>query len=69
MWGGAIIDNFAYNTTSPLNKTGAPRTDFVAEARLFFLLGRFPDALVPSQTLYTVGLGIKYVHCSLYLCV
>jgi hypothetical protein len=69
LWGGAIIDNFAYNTTSPLNKTGASRTDFVAEARLFFLLGRFPDALVPSQTLYTVGLGIKYVHCSLYLCV
>ncbi|KAJ7347504.1 hypothetical protein DFH08DRAFT_779710 [Mycena albidolilacea] len=58
-WGGAIIDNFAYNTTSPLNKTGAQRTDFVAEARLFFLQGRFLDALVPSQTLYTVGFGIN----------
>ncbi|KAJ7181478.1 hypothetical protein C8R43DRAFT_969260 [Mycena crocata] len=58
-WGGAIIDNFAYNTTSPNNKTGAPRTDFVAETRLFFLQGRFLDALVPSQTLYTVAFGIN----------
>jgi hypothetical protein len=61
-WGGAVIDNFAYNTTSPLNKTGVPRTDFVAEARLFFLQGHFLDALVPSQTLYTVSFGIKYVE-------
>ncbi|KAJ7919493.1 hypothetical protein B0H13DRAFT_1989028 [Mycena leptocephala] len=58
-WGGAVIDNFAYNTTSPLNKTGVPRTDFVAEARLFFLQGHFLDALVPSQTLYTVSFGIN----------
>ncbi|KAJ6559862.1 hypothetical protein B0H19DRAFT_1145960 [Mycena capillaripes] len=58
-WGGAIIDNFAYNTTSPLNKTGVPRSDFVAQAGLFFLQGRFLDALVPSQTLYTVAFGIN----------
>ncbi|KAJ6482281.1 hypothetical protein C8R47DRAFT_1217937 [Mycena vitilis] len=58
-WGGAIIDNFAYNTTSPLNKTGIPRSDFVAQAALFFQQGRFLDALVPSQTLYTVAFGIN----------
>ncbi|KAJ7246782.1 hypothetical protein B0H12DRAFT_1325002 [Mycena haematopus] len=58
-WGGAIIDNFAYNTTSPLNKTGIPRSDFVAQAALFFLQGRFLDALVPSETLYTVAFGIN----------
>jgi hypothetical protein len=58
-WGGAIIDNFAYNTTSPNNKTGVPRSDFVAQARLFFLQGHFLDPLVPSQTLYTVAFGIK----------
>ncbi|KAJ6461739.1 hypothetical protein C8R45DRAFT_1027834 [Mycena sanguinolenta] len=58
-WGGAIIDNFAYNTTSPLNKTGVPRSDFVAQAGLFFLQGHFLDALVPSQTLYTVAFGIN----------
>ncbi|KAJ7455802.1 hypothetical protein FB451DRAFT_1184096 [Mycena latifolia] len=58
-WGGAIIDNFAYNTTSPLNATGVPRSDFVAQAGLFALQGRFLDALVPSQTLYAVAFGIK----------
>ncbi|KAJ7127680.1 hypothetical protein C8R44DRAFT_873493 [Mycena epipterygia] len=58
-WGGAIIDNFAYNTTSPNNKTGVPRSDFVAQAALFFLQGRFLDPLVPSQTLYTVAFGIN----------
>ncbi|KAJ7034278.1 hypothetical protein C8F04DRAFT_1395543 [Mycena alexandri] len=58
-WGGAIIDNFAYNTTSPLNKTGVPRSDFVAQAGLFFLQGQFLDPLVPSQTLYTVAFGIN----------
>ncbi|KAJ7766044.1 hypothetical protein B0H16DRAFT_1882908 [Mycena metata] len=58
-WGGAVIDNFAYNTTSPLNKTGVPRSDFVSQAGLFFLQGRFLDALVPSQTLYTVAFGIN----------
>ncbi|KAJ6555461.1 hypothetical protein DFH09DRAFT_1492825 [Mycena vulgaris] len=58
-WGGAIIDNFAYNTTSPANRTGVPRSDFVSQAALFFLQGRFLDALVPSQTLYTVAFGIN----------
>ncbi|KAJ7257769.1 hypothetical protein C8J57DRAFT_1342727 [Mycena rebaudengoi] len=58
-WGGAVIDNFAYNTTSPNNATGRPRSDFVAQAGLFFLQGRFLDALVPSQTLYTVSFGIN----------
>jgi len=58
-WGGAIIDNFAYNTTSPNNKTGVPRSDFVAQAGLFFLQGHFLDPLVPSQTLYTVAFGIN----------
>ncbi|KAJ7654918.1 hypothetical protein B0H17DRAFT_1214158 [Mycena rosella] len=58
-WGGAIIDNFAYNTTSPLNATGVPRSDFIAQAGLFFLQGHFLDALVPSQTLYTVAFGIN----------
>ncbi|KAJ7465848.1 hypothetical protein B0H11DRAFT_2284787 [Mycena galericulata] len=58
-WGGAIINNFAYNTTSPANATGIPRSDFVAQAALFFLQGRFLDALVPSQTLYTVAFGIN----------
>ncbi|KAF7352107.1 hypothetical protein MVEN_01173700 [Mycena venus] len=58
-WGGAIIDNFAYNTTTPLNKTGVPRSDFNAQAALFFQQGRFLDALVPSQTLYTVAFGIN----------
>ncbi|KAJ7167915.1 hypothetical protein C8R46DRAFT_898726 [Mycena filopes] len=59
-WGGAIINNFAYNTTSPNNRTGVPRSDFVAQAGLFFLQGKFLDALVPSQTLYTVAFGIKW---------
>lgn len=54
-----MIDNFAYNTTSPANKTGIPRSDFNAQASLFFLQGKFLDALVPSQTLYTVAFGIK----------
>ncbi|KAJ7049521.1 hypothetical protein C8F01DRAFT_753654 [Mycena amicta] len=58
-WGGAIIDNFAYNTTSPLNKTGVPRSDFVAQAGLFFLQGRFLDPLTPSATLYAVAFGIN----------
>jgi len=58
-WGGAVIDNFAYNTTSPLNATGVPRTDFVDETRLFLEQGRFLDALVPSETIYTVSFGIN----------
>ncbi|KAF8064418.1 hypothetical protein FPV67DRAFT_1504971 [Lyophyllum atratum] len=58
-WGGAIIDNFAWNTTSPRNRTAAQRTDFVAETRLFLLQGKFLDSLVPSQTLYTVAFGIN----------
>ncbi|TFK37246.1 hypothetical protein BDQ12DRAFT_753316 [Crucibulum laeve] len=58
-WGGAIIDNFAWNTTSPANKTGVPRTDFVAETSLFLQQGRFLDALIPSQTLFTVAFGIN----------
>ncbi|KAF5366395.1 hypothetical protein D9758_009757 [Tetrapyrgos nigripes] len=58
-WGGAVIDNFAWNTTSPNNKTSVPRTDFVAEANLFFLQGKFLDSLVPSQTVYTVAFGIN----------
>jgi phospholipase/lecithinase/hemolysin len=58
-WGGAIINNFAYNTTSPLNATGVPRSDFVAQAALFFLQGHFLDPLVPSETLYTVSFGIN----------
>ncbi|KAF9461346.1 tyrosyl-DNA phosphodiesterase-domain-containing protein [Collybia nuda] len=58
-WGGAIIDNFAWNTTSPLNKTASQRTDFVAETKLFLLQGRYLDSLVPSQTLYTVAFGIN----------
>ncbi|KAJ7626935.1 hypothetical protein FB45DRAFT_1081897 [Roridomyces roridus] len=58
-WGGAVIDNFAYNTTSPANKTGVPRSDFNAQATFFFQQGRFLDALVPSQTLYTVAFGIN----------
>lgn len=39
-----------------------PRTDFVAETKLFLLQGKYLDALVPSQTLYTVSFGIKYVN-------
>ncbi|KIK52422.1 hypothetical protein GYMLUDRAFT_49924 [Collybiopsis luxurians FD-317 M1] len=58
-WGGAVIDNFAYNTTSPLNATGVPRTDFVAETRLFLEHGKFLDALVPEETIYTVSFGIN----------
>ncbi|GLB44402.1 hypothetical protein LshimejAT787_1700290 [Lyophyllum shimeji] len=58
-WGGAVIDNFAWNTTSPLNQTAVQRTDFVAETRLFLLQGKFLDPLVPSQTLYTVAFGIN----------
>ncbi|KAJ7098542.1 hypothetical protein B0H15DRAFT_581084 [Mycena belliarum] len=58
-WGGAVIDNFAYNTTSPRNATGVPRSDFVAQTALFALQGRFLDALVPRQTLYTVAFGIN----------
>ncbi|KAF8994659.1 hypothetical protein BDQ17DRAFT_1412480 [Cyathus striatus] len=58
-WGGAIIDNFAWNTTSPNNKTSVRRTDFVDEANLFFLQGHFLDSLNPSQTLYTVAFGIN----------
>ncbi|KAK7462126.1 hypothetical protein VKT23_007729 [Stygiomarasmius scandens] len=58
-WGGAVIDNFAWNTTSPNNKTSVLRTDFVSEASLFFLQGKFLDSLVPSQTLYTVAFGIN----------
>ncbi|KAF8882870.1 hypothetical protein BD779DRAFT_1749815 [Infundibulicybe gibba] len=58
-WGGAVIDNSAWNTTSPLNKTGIPRTDFLAEMRLFALQGKLLDPLVPSQTLYTVAFGIN----------
>ncbi|KAF5370953.1 hypothetical protein D9757_009886 [Collybiopsis confluens] len=58
-WGGAIIDNFAYNTTTPLNATGVQRTDFVAETRLFLQQGKFLDALVPDQTLYVVAFGIN----------
>ncbi|KAF7313027.1 hypothetical protein MKEN_00987700 [Mycena kentingensis (nom. inval.)] len=58
-WGGAIIDNFAYNTTTPLNRTGIQRSDFVAQAGLFFLQGKFLDALTPSSTLYAVAFGIN----------
>ncbi|KAJ7592981.1 hypothetical protein C8J56DRAFT_486926 [Mycena floridula] len=58
-WGGAVIDNFAWNTTSPNNATGVQRTDFVAETRLFLQQGKFLDALIPSQTLYTVAFGIN----------
>ncbi|KAJ3848462.1 hypothetical protein EV368DRAFT_86591 [Lentinula lateritia] len=58
-WGGAVIDNLAYNTTSPLNATGVPRTDFVAETSLFLQQGRFLDALIPDETLYTVSFGIN----------
>ncbi|KIK52425.1 carbohydrate esterase family 16 protein [Collybiopsis luxurians FD-317 M1] len=52
-WGGAVIDNFAYNTTTPLNATGVPRTDFVTETR------KNLDALVPEETIYTVSFGIN----------
>ncbi|KAJ6608118.1 hypothetical protein B0H10DRAFT_2439228 [Mycena sp. CBHHK59/15] len=58
-WGGAIIDNFAYNTTSPNNPTGVPRSDFVSQAALFYLQGKYLDPLVPSQTLYTTAFGIN----------
>ncbi|KAL0563821.1 hypothetical protein V5O48_018244 [Marasmius crinis-equi] len=58
-WSGAVVDNFAYNTTSPANETGVPKTDFVAETRLFLQQGRSLDSLVPSQTLYTVAFGIN----------
>ncbi|KAK7017676.1 hypothetical protein R3P38DRAFT_2716336 [Favolaschia claudopus] len=58
-WGGAIIDNFAYNTTTPLNASAVQRSDFVSQAALFALQGRFLDALVPEETLYTVGFGIN----------
>ncbi|KAG6898387.1 hypothetical protein C0995_009785 [Termitomyces sp. Mi166 len=58
-WGGAVIDNFAWNTTTPDNKTAVQRSDFVAQMRLFQLQGKFLDSLVPSQTLYTVAFGIK----------
>ncbi|KAJ3821893.1 hypothetical protein F5878DRAFT_543796 [Lentinula raphanica] len=58
-WGGAIIDNFAYNTTTPLNATGVQRTDFVAETSLFLQQGRFLDSLIPEETIYTVSFGIK----------
>ncbi|KAJ3992111.1 hypothetical protein F5050DRAFT_1790582 [Lentinula boryana] len=58
-WGGAVIDNFAYNTTTPLNATGVQRTDFVAETVLFLQQGKFLDALVPDETIYTVSFGIN----------
>ncbi|THU83665.1 hypothetical protein K435DRAFT_689131 [Dendrothele bispora CBS 962.96] len=58
-WGGAVIDNFAWNTTSPNNATSIPRVDFVSEAKLFFLQGKILDSLNPSHTLYTVAFGIK----------
>ncbi|ETW75932.1 hypothetical protein HETIRDRAFT_106572 [Heterobasidion irregulare TC 32-1] len=57
-WGGAVIDNAAYNTTNPA-VGGTPRTDFIAETRLFMQQGKFLDALVPSETLYTVAFGIN----------
>ncbi|THU75223.1 hypothetical protein K435DRAFT_814543, partial [Dendrothele bispora CBS 962.96] len=58
-WGGAVIDNFAWNTTSPNNATSIPRVDFVSEAKLFFLQGKILDSLNPSHTLYTVAFGIN----------
>ncbi|KAH0580090.1 hypothetical protein H2248_002900 [Termitomyces sp. 'cryptogamus'] len=58
-WGGAVIDNFAWNTTTPDNNTAVQRSDFVAQTRLFQLQGKFLDSLVPSQTLYTVAFGIN----------
>ncbi|KAF7318585.1 hypothetical protein HMN09_00369000 [Mycena chlorophos] len=58
-WGGAIINNYAYNTTTPLNATGVQRSDFVAQAALFFLQGKYLDALVPKNTVYAVAFGIN----------
>nr|GAT53441.1 predicted protein [Mycena chlorophos] len=58
-WGGAIINNYAYNTTSPLNATAVQRSDFVAQAALFFLQGKYLDALVPKNTVYAVAFGIN----------
>jgi len=58
-WGGAIINNYAYNTTTPNNATAVQRTDFVAETALFLLQGKYLDSLVPSETLYTVSFGIN----------
>ncbi|KAF7311697.1 hypothetical protein MIND_00179500 [Mycena indigotica] len=58
-WGGAVIDNFAYNTTTPLNKTAVQRSDFVSQTKLFFLQGKFLDLLSPASTLYSVAFGIK----------
>ncbi|THU83660.1 hypothetical protein K435DRAFT_733845 [Dendrothele bispora CBS 962.96] len=57
--GGAVIDNFAYTSTNPNNILGHPQASFVDQASLFFLQGKFLDALVPSQTLYTVAFGIN----------
>ncbi|THU91211.1 hypothetical protein K435DRAFT_820893 [Dendrothele bispora CBS 962.96] len=64
-----VIDNFAWNTTSPNNATVnsfifISLVDFVSEAKLFFLQGKILDSLNPSHTLYTVAFGIKSMYKS-----
>ncbi|KAJ3861487.1 hypothetical protein EV359DRAFT_47075 [Lentinula novae-zelandiae] len=58
-WGGAVIDNLAYNTTSPLNATVSRQRKLIPTLSLFLQQGRFLDALIPDETLYTVSFGIN----------